>query len=72
MSDNEYWLVAVPGDVTPEDSWRVVSEKVKNHAGCFKFSIPELKVYFHNYINMCVYTQKPLPVSVGCICRYGT
>ena len=44
MSDNEYWLVAVPGDATPEDSWGVVSDKVKNHAGCFKFPIPELKV----------------------------
>ena len=44
MSENQYWLVAVPGDPRPEDSWKVLSDRVKNHAAVFKFPIPELKV----------------------------
>ena len=45
MSDNEYWLVAVPGDPTPDKSWSVLSERIKGCSACFKYPIPaELKV----------------------------
>ena len=43
MSDNEYWLVAVPGDPTPDKSWSILSEKIKSYSACFKYPIPDLK-----------------------------
>ena len=43
-SDNEYWLVAVPGGKSPEREWNAISEKLKPISSCFKFSIPDLKV----------------------------
>lgn len=46
MSDNDYWLVAVPGDPTPDKSWAVLSEKLKVSSACFKYPIPaDLKVW---------------------------
>ena len=45
MSDNEYWLVAVPGEQQgPDFAWTTLSEKLRAHSACFKFPIPELKV----------------------------
>ncbi|XP_003389520.1 PREDICTED: V-type proton ATPase subunit C 1-B-like [Amphimedon queenslandica] len=43
-SDNEYWLVAVPGGKSPEREWNAISEKLKPISSCFKFSIPDLKI----------------------------
>lgn len=45
MSDNEYWLVAVPGEQQgPDVAWTILSEKLRAYSACFKFPIPELKV----------------------------
>ncbi len=43
-STDEFWLISVPGEKTPQESWDKVSKSVNHLAGVFKFNIPNLKV----------------------------
>ena len=40
----EYWLVSVPGDPTPKQSWEFMNEKTNSISSNCKFNIPDLKV----------------------------
>lgn len=42
-SDN-FWLISVPGEKTPQDSWEKVSKTIAQYSSVFKFNIPNLKV----------------------------
>ena len=50
-SSDDFWLVSVPGDKTPQEAWEKLFKTVQNIATPFKFNIPNLKVIFiaHNY-----------------------
>lgn len=44
-SADEYWLVSVPGDKTPQESWEKLFKQVQPLTnGTYKFNIPSLKV----------------------------
>lgn len=50
----EFWLVSVPGDPLPKDSWDAVTEKTGHLSANHKFNIPELKVRcMSEYIVYC-------------------
>jgi V-type H+-transporting ATPase subunit C len=40
----EFWIISVPGDKTPQQAWEKLSEAIKYIANPFKFNIPNLKV----------------------------
>jgi len=45
MSGSEdFWLISVPGDKTPQESWEKLYKGIQNLATPYKFSIPNLKV----------------------------
>ena len=45
MSNNDdFWLVSVPGDKTPQESWEKLFKSVQTIASPFKLNIPPLKV----------------------------
>ena len=44
MAENEYWLVAVPGENSQRRARDTLSERLKNHAVVVDYPIPELKV----------------------------
>ena len=45
MSNNDdFWLISVPGDKTPQESWEKLFKAVQPIATPFKFNIPALKV----------------------------
>jgi hypothetical protein len=45
MSNSEdFWLLSVPGDKTPQDSWEKLYKATQSIATPFKFNIPNLKV----------------------------
>ncbi len=47
MSNNDdFWLISVPGDKTPQESWEKLFKAVQPIATPFKFNIPALKVTF--------------------------
>ncbi len=41
----DFWLISVPGDKTPQEAWDKMMRAVQPSANIFKFSIPPLKVY---------------------------
>lgn len=43
-SSDDFWLVSVPGDKTPQEAWEKLFKTVQNIATPFKFNIPNLKV----------------------------
>ena len=45
----EYWLVSVPGDPTPRQSWEFMNEKTNSISSNYKFNIPDLKVLTYYY-----------------------
>lgn len=44
MNSDNFWLISVPGEKTPQDSWEKVSKAAAPFSNVFKFSIPNLKV----------------------------
>ena len=68
-SDNEYWLVAVPGGKSPEREWNAISEKLKPISSCFKFSIPDLKVA--NVLLSSLFTLLSLSLSLSFLFCYS-
>ena len=44
MSDNEYWLVAVPGESNQREARTGLNERLRNYSLVMDFQIPELKV----------------------------
>ena len=45
MSNNDdFWLISVPGDKTPQESWEKLFKSVQTIASPFKFNIPPLNV----------------------------
>ena len=40
----EFWIISVPGDKTPQQTWEKLSETIKSISDPFKFNIPNLKV----------------------------
>lgn len=45
MSNNDdFWLISVPGDKTPQESWEKLFKSVQTIASPFKLNIPALKV----------------------------
>ena len=47
MSDNEYWLVAVPGESNQREARTGLNERLRNYSLVMDFQIPELKVCLH-------------------------
>lgn len=50
-NSDDFWLVSVPGDKTPQEAWEKLYKSVQNIATAFKFNIPNLKVnkfYFNS------------------------
>jgi hypothetical protein len=41
---DEFWLVSVPGDKTPQQAWETLFRSVNGIANPFKFNVPNLKV----------------------------
>jgi V-type H+-transporting ATPase subunit C len=41
---DEFWIISVPGDKTPHQTWEKLSESIKTIATSYKFNIPNLKV----------------------------
>ena len=46
-NSEEFWLISVPGDKTPQESWEKMYKSVQQIAVPFKFNIPGLKVLFN-------------------------
>jgi V-type H+-transporting ATPase subunit C len=44
MSQDAFWLISVPGDKTPQESWEKLNKVSSQMASLFKFNIPNLKV----------------------------
>ena len=44
----EYWLISVPGNPAPNDSWEELVEKTAHLSSHAKFVIPELKVSLYS------------------------
>ena len=40
----EFWIISVPGDKTPQQAWEKLSETIKSIATPYKLNIPPLKV----------------------------
>jgi hypothetical protein len=40
----EFWLISVPGDKTPQQAWEKLVQSIDNIANPYKFNIPNLKV----------------------------
>lgn len=40
----EFWIISVPGDKTPQQAWERLYDSIKSIANPFKFNIPNLKV----------------------------
>ena len=43
-NSEEFWLVSVPGEKTPQESWDRLSKTISPLANIFKINIPGLKV----------------------------
>lgn len=43
-NSDDFWLVSVPGDKTPQEAWERLYKSVQSIATPFKFNIPNLKV----------------------------
>lgn len=43
-NSDDFWLISVPGDKTPQESWEKLSRSVQSIATPCKFNIPNLKV----------------------------
>jgi hypothetical protein len=43
-SSEDFWLISVPGDKTPQEAWEKLYKTVQSIATPFKFNIPNLKV----------------------------
>lgn len=41
---DEFWLVSVPGEKTPQEAWEKLYKNIQTTANTFKFNIPSLKV----------------------------
>lgn len=40
----DFWLISVPGNPEPKESWDEISEKTSHLSSTTKFAIPDLKV----------------------------
>lgn len=40
----DFWLISVPGDKTPQQAWEKLIQSIDNIANPYKFNIPNLKV----------------------------
>ena len=40
----EFWLISVPGNPEPDDSWGEIADRTSHLSHSTKFAIPELKV----------------------------
>lgn len=46
MSNAEdFWMISVPGEKTPQESWEKLYKTIQPIANTFKLNIPGLKVY---------------------------
>lgn len=41
---DEFWLISVPGEKTPQEAWEKLYKNIQTTANTFKFNIPSLKV----------------------------
>lgn len=65
MSNNDdFWLISVPGEKTPQESWERLSKNIQPISNVFKFNIPGLKVYIWNKTNY-LYVYSKINSKVG-------
>lgn len=43
-TSEDFWLISVPGEKTPQESWDRLFKNVQPISNVFKFNIPGLKV----------------------------
>ncbi len=43
-NSDDFWLISVPGEKTPQEAWEKLFRQVQSIASIFKFNIPNLKV----------------------------
>lgn len=48
-SADDFWLISIPGEKTPQESWEKLIKAVQPIASAFKLNIPNLKVNIMNY-----------------------
>ena len=48
-SADDFWLISIPGEKTPQESWEKLIKAVQPIASAFKLNIPNLKVNILNF-----------------------
>ena len=50
----EYWMISVPGNPQPANSWNEIEDKTASISSNSKFTIPDLKVQRCSCVHVCM------------------